>query len=197
MITARPIVTVSAPPGEPPVTLAQVKAHLRVTWSDEDTTIQGYLDAAIATIDGPSGCLGRAVVAQSWQHVCGGPRYGQVWLTAQPNALTSIKYLDGDEVEQTAMLADFRVLSDGYRFAVIPVTGKAWPTLANRSDALTVIYATGYTNAEATPAPIKQAILLLVGHWYKEREASTVVAMHELPFGVQALLNSYKIGFVQ
>lgn len=194
----RPIVTVSTPPAAAPVSLSEAKAHLRVTWTDEDTIIQAYLDAAIAVLDGPTGWLGRAMCAQSWQHVCARPDpYGRVWLTAQPNALSSVHYLDPTTEESVeATLADFRIHSDGYHFAVVPKTGKAWPAYANRSDALKLVFTTGYGDASKVPTPIKQAILLLVGHWFKEREAATVVAMRELPFGVQALLNTYKIGFV-
>lgn len=194
---SRPIVTVSTPPAEAPVSLAEAKAHLRVDWTDEDSIIQSYLDAAIAVLDGPTGWLGRAMCAQSWQHVCAKPDCGKVWLTAQPNALTSIYYLEPTtKVETLATLADFRVHSDGYRFAVVPKTGKEWPAHAVRSDALKLTYTTGYGGSSAVPKPIKQAVLLLVGHWFKEREAATVVAMRELPFGVQALLNTYKVGFV-
>lgn len=194
---SRPIVTVSTPPAEAPVSLTEAKAHLRVEWTDEDTIIQAYLDAAIAVLDGPTGWLGRAMCAQSWQHVCGGTHFGKVWLTAQPNALSSIYYLDPTtEAETLAPIADFRIHSDGYQFAVVPKTGKTWPATANRSDALKLTFTTGYGGASSVPKPIKQAILLLVGHWFKEREAATVVAMRELPFGVQALLNTYKIGFV-
>lgn len=193
----RPIVTVSAPASEPPVSLAEAKAHLRVTWDDEDADIQAYLDAAIAVLDGPTGTLGRAMCAQSWQHVCAKPDCGKVWLTAQPNALSSIHYLDpATETETEGTIADFRVHTDGYRFAIVPKTGKAWPVTASRSDALKLVFTTGYGAASEVPKPIKQAILLLVGHWFKEREAATVVALRELPFGVQALLNTYKVGFV-
>ncbi len=44
------------------------------------------------------------------------------------------------------------------------------------------------------PTPIRQAMLLMVGHLYENREASTVgPAITELPMGVEALLAPYRV----
>lgn len=43
------------------------------------------------------------------------------------------------------------------------------------------------------PADLKQAVLMLVGHFYKSREASLVgVSAEEVPFGVWDTLNQYR-----
>lgn len=42
------------------------------------------------------------------------------------------------------------------------------------------------------PAPIKQAILLLGGHWYNQRESVSSVAMHEVPDTLQAIIKPYR-----
>lgn len=42
------------------------------------------------------------------------------------------------------------------------------------------------------PAPLVQAILLVVGHWYNQREAVASVAMTEVPVGVDALVRQYQ-----
>ena len=47
----RPVVTVSEAPEDTPVTLAELKADLRVDWDDEDDVIQAYLDAAVEVLD--------------------------------------------------------------------------------------------------------------------------------------------------
>lgn len=193
---SRPVVTVSVAPDAAPVSLADVKKHLRVDWTDEDEIIQSYIDAAVQLLDGPTGRLGRGIVTQTWQHVCQRPeRDRRVWLTAQPNEIVSIRLRGADEAQQSALLADFRVHSDGYQFAVEPVTGKEWPSLACRWDAIEITFTTGFAS-DKVPQPIRQAILLLVGHWYKEREAVTNAPLREMPFAVEALLDPYKIGFV-
>lgn len=42
------------------------------------------------------------------------------------------------------------------------------------------------------PEPIKHAIKLLVGHWYKNREATTETKQQEIPHAVDALIQPYK-----
>ena len=44
----------------------------------------------------------------------------------------------------------------------------------------------------AVPAPIKHAILLMVGHWYANREAVAPGQMHEVPMAVDALIRPYR-----
>ena len=41
------------------------------------------------------------------------------------------------------------------------------------------------------PKPIQQAILLLVGHWYNQREAVAGTQMTEAPHTLQALVKPY------
>ena len=38
---------------------------------------------------------------------------------------------------------------------------------------------------------IRQAMLLMIGHWYENREASSPIAVHELPMAVPALLQPH------
>jgi uncharacterized phiE125 gp8 family phage protein len=47
----------------------------------------------------------------------------------------------------------------------------------------------GYGAEDAVPQEYKQAILLLLGHWYENREQVTVGEVaREIPMGVEALL---------
>lgn len=67
-------------------------------------------------------------------------------------------------------------------------------------DGLTIAvrYQAGYAAADdrsTVPAPIRHAILLMVGHLYSNRDAVTTTAAQpaQLPFGVEALLAPYRI----
>ena len=48
-------------------------------------------------------------------------------------------------------------------------------------------------DADAPPDALKQAILMLVAHWYENREASLVgINAQETPDGVTAITNEYR-----
>ena len=42
------------------------------------------------------------------------------------------------------------------------------------------------------PGPLKLAIKLLVGHFYENREATTMLKIDELPLGIKALIEPYR-----
>jgi len=42
------------------------------------------------------------------------------------------------------------------------------------------------------PAMLQQAVLLIAGHWYNQREAVSGVQMAEVPYTMQALIKPYR-----
>jgi hypothetical protein len=53
-----------------------------------------------------------------------------------------------------------------------------------------VRYVAGTT---ALPGALRSALLLIVGHWYANREAGTKADVSNLPLGVVDLLNTQKV----
>ncbi|QTN98188.1 head-tail connector protein [Brucella sp. 458] len=52
---------------------------------------------------------------------------------------------------------------------------------------------TGQTIPDPAPASLKQAILMIAGHWYENREATTVgIAAATLPLGVMNILRNHR-----
>lgn len=47
-------------------------------------------------------------------------------------------------------------------------------------------------NGGTFPVQIKQAVLLLAGHWYNQRESAAGVQMHEVPDALQALIKPFR-----
>lgn len=45
---------------------------------------------------------------------------------------------------------------------------------------------------EHLPATLQQAVLLIAGHWYNQREAVSGVQMAEVPYTLQALIKPYR-----
>ncbi len=62
-----------------------------------------------------------------------------------------------------------------------------------------VCEATNRTNEELAelgggelPVTLQQAVLLIAGHWYNQREAVSGVQMAEVPYTLQALIKPYR-----
>jgi uncharacterized phiE125 gp8 family phage protein len=72
--------------------------------------------------------------------------------------------------------------------------GVTWPSLYGVPNAATVTFTAGYgATADTVPQAIKQAMLLLIGHWYIHRESVIVgAAPSEVPQAAKALLAPFK-----
>lgn len=182
-------------PDVTPVSLSDVKAQLRFTASDEDAYLTALIAAAVAFVDG-EGALGRAMIAQKWGQSMQYPA-GRVYLKMTPvTELTAVKYWDADNVQQTATLSDFRLVANGTWAYVEPIDGAAWPTAFNRPDAVTLEYMAGYGETAANvPADLRHALLLLISHWYQNREASSESAVQEIPLGFEMLVNAHRVSW--
>ena len=184
-----PVRTVA--PASTPVTLAEAKSHLRELSDDFDTLITAQIEAATAHLDGYTGLLGRALVTQTWrQDFCSfGPR---VRLPIGPAAtITSVTYYDGENEQQTLETSVYGLFSDAIGPYLARKPDQAWPSVYNRDDAVSVTYVAGAQAADV-PAPIKAAILLLVGHFFENRSAVSPDNLNEVPMAVDALIAPYR-----
>lgn len=162
-------------PTEPPVSLAEAKAHLRVDFTDDDTLISALVDAATAHIDGHTGILARALVTQTWrQDFCDWPGDRVLRLPLAPVAsVESVKYFDAANVETTVSESGNYALLEDARGPYIKFTSDfAAPALYDeRDDRIRVTFVAGYGDPSDVPAAIRAAVLLIVGDLYKNRDA--------------------------
>lgn len=163
------------PPAALPVDLADVKAHLRIDTAEEDQLIDTYLTAAVARLDGWKGVLGRCLVTQTWrQSFSEWPASGILRLPLAPVAsITSVKYSDAGNVEQTVSNSNYTLSTDTLGPYVRLASTYGLPELyAERDDVVRVEYVAGYGAASAVPRDIKTAILFHCQALY-ERESET------------------------
>ena len=171
------------------IDLATAKAHLRVDTLDEDALITAYLSAAKGSVERSTGK--KLTSGAVTQQVSGfPPRGGPLSMWYGPvTAIVSVAYDDAAGAEQT--LADFRLV-EGVDAKLLPAFGDAWPSTAPGPGAVRITYTAGYAADEVPPA-LDQAVLLLVGHWYANREAVSVGnVVNEFPLGVEMLLAPHR-----
>lgn len=175
----------TTPPATTPVTLFEAKAHLRVNHTDEDVLIESLIAAATEYLDGPTGILGRALVAQVWREDWGGFQASFPLRVGPVQNVVSVSYTDDAGSAQTVSGA--RVVVSGGCYSVHPATGTAWPSGSDVS----IEYTAGYADV---PAPLKAAILLHVGALYEHRESVSETAL--MPFAYEALITPYRRNLV-
>jgi uncharacterized phiE125 gp8 family phage protein len=177
-------------PSTTPITLAEAKAQMRVETDDDDALITRLIAAAVAFTDA-QGTLGKCMITQTWRQ----------WVENNPNevnmlmsptiTLTAVKYYDSDGALQTATLSDYQVLGPSYYKYVKVKAGFTWPVAQTRPDAIAIEYTVGYGTATTdVPETIRHALLMLVSHWYENREDTTTDRLQSTPFGFEELLST-------
>lgn len=190
----RPILT--SAPAEPPVTLAEAKAHLRVDGSDEDTLITSIVSAVTSHLDGWTGILGRCIVTQTWTFSLDGWA-SRIGLPFPDVSGVEITYRDSDDTEQTVSTSLYDTV-EGPRGAVLVFKdGFTSPSLYDdRAAPISVAVTAGYGGADAVPEALKQAILLMVGHYFENRTAVSEGGLREVPMAFEALTTPYRSRWV-
>lgn len=186
----------ATPASDQPVSLAEAKAHLRVTNSAEDDMITGLVAAATAHLEGRNGILGRALLTQTWEmRIDAFPTRagGRIELPFPPlQSVAWIKYLDSNGTEQTIDPALYSVDAQHMVGRVRPAYGQSWPATLADDGAVRIRFVAGYGTAAAVPQALKQAILLLVGHWWMNREAVGQAGGPQA-LAVEALTSPYRV----
>lgn len=184
------------PPTTLPVSMIDAKLHLRVDHDDEDLLIEGLTKAATDHLDGWTGILGRCLEEQEWRQDFDG--FENFRLPLWPvNSITSITWRNSAGQIATIDSDAYALKGDALGAYVRFKDGFSYPSGLYQSAAMSVTFRVGYPQAgeppqSTVPAAIKAAILLLVGHWYKNREAVSDNGPAELPLAVDALLAPYR-----
>lgn len=174
----------------PVVTWVEAQAHLRLDGDDEKAYVEALIAAATAWLDGPAGWLGRAIGTQKLEtdfdsFDC------SLDLMPPVREDVSVRYVAPDGEEQELAETVYRVVGPPSRPRVVPRHGLGFPSARSEHGAVRICYGAGY---EMAPAPIKQAILLLVGQWFDTRAAVNVGnIINEMPFAVEALLSTFRV----
>lgn len=135
----------------------------------------------------------RAYITQTWElWLDAFPARGCIGLPLPPLAsVTSIKYYDTDDTEATFSSDDYFVDTKSEPGRVCLNYGESWPSTTLRpANGVCVTFTCGYGDAGSdVPSNVKQAMLLLIAHWYENREAViTGTISSVLPVGVDRLL---------
>jgi len=87
--------------------------------------------------------------------------------------VTNIQYTDNAGVTQTVDSTSYVVDATSMPGRITLAWGEVWPTdVLEQAATVKVNYVAGYGAATAVPQTIKQAMLMLIAHWFENREAA-------------------------
>lgn len=206
-------VTRKVEPSLPVVDLADLKVQCRIEPDvvDEDGVLAAYERAAVQWVEQHTG---RSLMSQTWQlsrrefwprlryydthpSVSLHRSITRLWLpyAAPLQSVTFVKYYDTTNTLQTLSSSVYSVPAFTEPACVVLVDGQSWPSLFPRDDAVQIEYVTGATDPSAVPPSLRQAVQLLAGHWYMNREAISVSGANaiEIPMTVTDLCSHFRL----
>lgn len=178
-----------------PVTRVEAKLHLRVVADDDNSLIDNLITAARVYCER---ITNRQFCTATWDlYLDSFPTGGEpIMVPLAPLAsVTSIVYTASDGTSTTLSSANYIVSTSREPGRITEAYGCTWPVARSVADAVRVRYVAGYGLAVSVPMPIKQAILLIIGHWFENREEVVVGAVSkQIELAVDSLLTTYKVG---
>jgi uncharacterized phiE125 gp8 family phage protein len=185
------LVLTTAPATEP-ISLGEAKAHLRIDAGDEDALVTSLIAAARMFVEKT---LGVALITQSWSYFFDfWPSAGCITLPILPVQTVSAVKVHDDAGGWTTLDAGSYIVDVLSEPARLVLKGAVPSIEARALNAFEVTFTAGYGDeVDDVPEPIRQALKLLVAHWFERREPVVLgLSAQEVPATVAALLLPYR-----
>lgn len=185
------LVMTSGPAAEP-VTVAEAKAHLRIDHNAEDVLIGSLILTSRLHIEA---ALGIALIAQGWRLLLDRwPRGTHVHVPLSPMiGVSEIRVRDADGTP-AVVPADHYAVDVASASPRIVREAASWPEPGRSTHGIEIDFTAGFGGAAGdVPAPIRQAVLLLVAHWYEHRDPIEIGSdATVIPHGISELLMPWR-----
>lgn len=185
------------PPDVEPVTLAEAKTALRVDGTVDDLLISTYIAVARDYVERTARPK-LALITQTWRFIADEwPDGDTVELRPYPlQVVGSIKYTDDSGVERTFSSSNYLVDTASEPGRIRLKGTASWPSTTLRDlNGLAIEFDAGFGDAGSdVPEMLRQAILLLVAHWYENREPilTTGAMPMQIALSVAALMSPWR-----
>lgn len=120
-------------------------------------------------------------------------------------SISSVTYKDTTGTTQTWGASNYEVLRHRFRsYLLKPDTTTVWPTLSSTlANPITITFIAGYSDPSTdttaiakrnkVPAAAKKAMLMLISHWFRQREAVLIGSISkEIELGYRSLINTIR-----
>ena len=186
------ILKVVTPPTIFPVTIAEAKAQCRIDIDDENDLIYDFIGAATERVQLAARRTLMTTVYDLFFDAW--PRF-PISLGLPPVvSVTGIYYTEEDVAEATWAATNYAVNTNSEPARIVYKRNASTPSVTLEPvNAVRIRHTAGYgSTTSAVPDRYRQAIRMLIGHYYENREALLVaqgLSMSELPLAVADLIN--------
>jgi uncharacterized phiE125 gp8 family phage protein len=179
----------TAPPAVEPVVLSEVKAHLRVTHTDDDIYISTLIVSARRRVEAATGLK---LITQGWsQFLNCWPDGGMVDLELKPvSAINDVVIFGDTDAPATIDPAHYFLDATSNPARLIFRQGRNPAPPGRRAKGIEIRVIAGFGVAVSVPQELKQAILVLVADQFAHRGDD---AARVMPPDVLDLLNPYRV----
>lgn len=184
-----------------PVSIETVKAHLRVDTDDEDDLIEAYLRAAGREFERQTS-RGLFPTLYEWR-LDAWPCSGEELPFGPVREVTSLAYIDADGETQDIDEANWSMVLSDRGARVVYAEGYTPPAPGRAVDGVAIRFWAGHdarndaaSESEehlALPRSADMALLLMVAHWYQNREAASAQTLAEIPLGAAQMMAGLRI----
>jgi uncharacterized phiE125 gp8 family phage protein len=179
----------TTPPVVEPVSLAEVKAHLRIPHGDDDIYISTLIMSARRRVETRTGLR---LITQNWsQFMDYWPVFGVVDLRLNPvNSVSDVIVYGDTDTPATIEAAHYFLDATSNPPRLVFREGRSPAPPGRRAKGIEIRITAGFGNAAAVPEELKHAILLLVADAFAHRGDDGVRPM---PPAVLELINAYRV----
>lgn len=174
--------TIVTEPTAEPVTVDELKTHLRITQSAHDVMLAGLITGARIKYERANG---RQLITATWKlELDGFPEDGVIYMPRPPlqwTGNTHVKYWDTSGVQQT-LVKDTDYVGDitSEPGRIRPAYSTVWPTTRDIMNAVEIQFDAGYGAAADVPELIKLGIKGQAARWFMEPESIEIPGQYKM-----------------
>lgn len=182
---------VETAPSSTAVSLTEAKAHLRVDFTNDDTYITTLIDVATQVVEE----FTRRKLMDQTLTISHDEFPQYIDLQVGPvSSVTHVKYYDESNALVTLATSEYDVDTKIKPGRIYESKDGGFPNTFDRPNAVVVTFQAGASSASNVPAAIKQALLIIIGRYYEQRQDVVLGTIAtELPLMVEHILTPYRL----